>query len=179
MTRWLISFMVYKIEIIEGDITTTDVEAIVNAANNEFWMGSGVAGAIKEAGGLFVEKEAMAKGPVMPGEAVFSTAGKLPYKVVIHAAVMGQNLKTDARLISKSTIASLNIAEELNIKSIAFPAFGTGVGGFPMQASAFNMINAVHRYQRHAISLERVQFCLFDSFGRALFQNYLDKVESR
>lgn len=171
--------MPYKIEIVEGDITKADVEAIVNAANNEFWMGSGVAGAIKRAGGQIVEKEAMAKGPKMPGDAVYSTAGSLPYKVVIHAAVMGQNLKTDARLISKATVASLNIAEELNIKSIAFPAFGTGVGRFPMQACAFNMINAVRGYEEKSKSLERVQFCLFDSFGKALFQNYLDEVENR
>lgn len=171
--------MSYKIEIIEGDITTVDVETIVNAANNEFWMGSGVAGAIKKAGGDYIEKEAMAKGPVMPGEAVYSTAGSLPYKVVIHAAVMGQNLKTDARLISKSTVASLNIAEELKIKSIAFPAFGTGVGGFPMQACAFNMINAVHEYQRYTKHIEKVVFCLYDSFGRALFQNYYDKLTTR
>ncbi len=171
--------MSYEIEIIEGDITKSKVEAIVNAANNKFWMGSGVAGAIKAAGGEFVEKEAVAKGPVMPGEAVFSTAGSLPYKVVIHAAVMGQNLKTDARLISKSTVAALNIAEELKIKSIAFPAFGTGVGGFPMQACAFNMINAVHEYSRHAKHIEKVVFCLYDSFGRALFQNQLDKIKKR
>ena len=171
--------MPFKIDIIQGDITKADVEAIVNAANNEFWMGSGVAGAIKAAGGDYVEKEAMAKGPKMPGEAVYSTAGNLPFKVIIHAAVMGQNLKTDARLISKATIASLNIAEQLNIKSIAFPAFGTGVGGFPMQACAFNMINAARGFQALAKSLERVQFCLFDSFGKALFQNYLDEVENR
>ncbi len=171
--------MAILIEIIEGNITAVDTEAIVNAANNEFWMGSGVAGAIKAAGGDYIEKEAVAKGPVMPGEAVFSTAGSLPYKVIIHAAVMGQDLKTNARLISKSTIASLNIAEELKIKSIAFPAFGTGVGGFPMQACAFNMINAVHEYGKHAKYIEKVLFCLFDSFERALFQNYLDELENR
>ena len=171
--------MSYLIEIIEGDITTVDTEVIVNAANNEFWMGAGVAGAIKSAGGDYIEKEAVAKGPVMPGEAVFSTAGSLPYKVVIHAAVMGQSLKTDARLISKSTIAALNIAEELEIKSIAFPAFGTGVGEFPMQACAFNMINAVQEYSSYAKHIEKVVFCLYDSFGRALFQNYLDKIEGR
>ncbi len=171
--------MSYKIEIIQGDITTVDTEVIVNAANNEFWMGSGVAGAIKSAGGDYIEKEAVAKGPVMPGEAVFSTAGTLPFKVIIHAAVMGQNLKTNARLISKATVASLNIAEQLKIKSIAFPAFGTGVGNFPMQACAFNMINAVQEYSRYAKHIEKVIFCLYDSFGRALFQNYLDSVENR
>ena len=171
--------MSYEIEIIKGDITAVDTEAIVNAANNNFWMGSGVAGAIKSAGGDYIEKEAVAKGPVMPGEAVYSTEGSLPYKVVIHAAVMGQDLKTNARLISKVTVASLNIAEELKIKSLAFPAFGTGVGGFPMQACAFNMINAVHEYSKHAKHIEKVVFCLFDSFGKALFQNQLDKTMNR
>jgi len=162
--------MPYTIEVVKGDITGTDTEVIVNAANNEFWMGSGVAGAIKRAGGDVIEQEAMKKGPVMPGEAVYTGAGKLPFKYVIHAAVMGQDLRTTDKLIRQVTIASLNIAERLKVKSIAFPAFGTGVGGFPVSACANIMVSTARAYRETAKSLDRVQFCLFDDTGYALFK---------
>lgn len=165
--------MAYRIEIVKGDITQADVEAIVNAANNELWMGSGVAGAIKSAGGEVIEREAVAKGPIMPGQAVFTTAGKLPYKAVIHAAVMGQDLRTTDKLIRQATIATLNVAEKLKLSSVAFPAFGTGVGGFPMKACAYIMTRAVNGYQPLAEHLERVQFCLFDEYGYQVFKDAL------
>ena len=168
-----------KIEIVHGDITRADTEAIVNAANNNFWMGSGVAGAIKKAGGDIIEKEAVRKGPVMTGDAVFSTAGLLPYKVIIHAAVMGQDLRTTDKYIRQATISSLNIAKDLKLKSVAFPAFGTGVGGFPMTACANIMVATVKGYERMAESLERVQFCLFDKLGLTLFQQALEKLLNR
>jgi len=163
--------MPFLIEVVKGDITQVDTEAIVNAANNNFWMGAGVAGAIKRAGGQSVEDDAMLKGPVMPGEAVFSTAGKMPYKYVIHAAVMGQDLRTNNKLIRQATVASLNLAESLKIKSLAFPAFGTGVGGFPMTACANLMEAAVRGYQPVAEYLERVVFCMFDELGMYAFKN--------
>ena len=171
--------MPYTIEIVKGDITKADVEAIVNAANNQFWMGSGVAGAIKAAGGDIIEKEAIKKGPVMPGEAVHTTAGNLPFKVVIHAAVMGQDLRTSDKYIRQATIASLNIAEKLGITSIAFPAFGTGVGGFPMKACAHVMLDAARGYEKLAKNITRVQFCLFDEYGFGVFKDKLDKKENR
>ena len=176
MTNYI---MAYKIEIVQGDITQTNVEVIVNAANNEFWMGSGVAGAIKKAGGDIIEKDAMTKGPVMPGEAVYSVAGTLPYKLLFHAAVMGQDLKTNARLIRLSTLSCLKLAEKLEIDSIAFPAFGTGVGGFPMKACAFNMVSTVHGYRNLSRDVKRVQFCLFDSFGKTIFEDELEREEKR
>ena len=171
--------MAFEIEIVQGDITKVKAEAIVNAANNRFWMGSGVAGAIKSAGGDNIEKEAVNKGPVMTGESVFSTAGTLPYKVVIHAAVMGQDLKTSAEYIRKATVSSMNIAEKLKLKSLAFPAFGTGVGGFPMKACAFNMVNAVWGYNPNSKFLEKIIFCLFDSFGYSIFNEELEKKKYR
>ncbi|MCK4573129.1 MAG: macro domain-containing protein [candidate division Zixibacteria bacterium] len=171
--------MPYEIEIVKGDITATDTEAIVNAANNEFWMGSGVAGAIKAAGGEIVEEEAMNKGPTMPGEAVFGTAGRLPFKVVIHAAVMGQDLRTSDKLIRKATIASLSVADKLKLESVALPAFGTGVGGFPMKACAHIMLTAARGYASMAKHLKRVQFCLFDEFGFSLFTQELSDQENR
>jgi O-acetyl-ADP-ribose deacetylase (regulator of RNase III) len=165
--------MPYTLEVIRDDITKVDTEAIVNAANNEFWMGSGVAGAIKSAGGQVIETEAMNKGPVMPGEAVFTGAGRLPFKMVIHAAVMGQDLRTSDRLIRQATIASLNIAEKHRIRSVAFPAFGTGVGGFPMKACANIMVTSVKAYQTRSKNIEKVVFCLFDELGYRVFSDAL------
>lgn len=166
--------MAIVIGVVQGDITEADTEAIVNAANNHLWMGAGVAGAIKQAGGEVVEKEAMAKGPIMPGEAVSSTAGKLRFKYVIHGAVMGQDLRTTNVLIRRTTIACLNQAEKLKLESITFPAFGTGVGGFPMTACANIMITAVKTFEPLAKSLKRVQFCLFDDVGFGTFKRVLN-----
>jgi O-acetyl-ADP-ribose deacetylase len=161
--------MPIEIQIVKGDITQADTQAIVNAANNNFWMGSGVAGAIKAAGGEVIEEEAMRKGPVMPGEAVWTGAGRLPFKAVIHAAVMGQDLHTTDRLIRQATIASLNIAEKLKLESLAFPAFGTGVGGFPVPACANLMITVVRNFDSVAKHVKRVQFCLFNDVAWKIF----------
>lgn len=161
------------IEVTQGDLTKVNTDAIVNAANNELWMGSGVAGAIKSSGGDQIEKEAVNKGPIMPGEAIFTGAGQLPFKVVIHAAVMGQDLRTNNKLIRQATVASLNIAEQLELRSIAFPAFGTGVGDFPMMACAHLMISTVQGYREKAKSLQRVLFCLWDEYGFKLFSEKL------
>ena len=160
----------YEIEVTQGDICESDTEVIVNAANNEFWMGAGVAGAIKKAGGVVIEEEAMTKGPLMPGEAIATTAGKLRYKYVIHGAVMGQSLKTTDKLIRQTTIACLVLAEKLKIKSIAFPAFGTGVGGFPVRACANIMVSTSRAFGDQAKSLQKVQFCLFDDVTFAAFK---------
>jgi len=167
------------IEVICGDITQTNTEAIVNAANNHLWMGSGVAGAIKKNGGDVIEEEAMAKGPVVPGEAVFTGAGRLPFKYVIHGAVMGQDLRTTDRLIRQTTIACLNVAEKLGIESLAFPAFGTGVGGFPMKACANLMVDAVRTWGDLAKNVKRVQFCLFDEVGYGLFKATVTRRQPR
>jgi O-acetyl-ADP-ribose deacetylase (regulator of RNase III) len=168
--------MPVTLEVVQGDITQTNADAIVNAANNEFWMGSGVAGAIKQAGGEIIEQEAMAKGPVMPGEAVSTTAGTLRFKYVIHGAVMGQDLRTTDKLIRKTTIACLNIADKLKLESVALPAFGTGVGGFPMQACANIMVEAVRLWGTQAKHVKRIQFCLFDDAGFVLFKKTVEKL---
>lgn len=153
-----------KIEIrtVQGDITEQEVDAIVNAANNHLWMGVGVAGAIKRKGGNEIEKEAMSKGPIPVGEAVVTKAGKLKAKYVIHAAVMGQDLVTNEEYIKNATLNSLKRAEELKLKSIAFPAFGTGVGGFPTDKCAEIMLSAVKDFLKEAKSLKEISFVLFD-----------------
>src|SRR5438034_300159 len=91
------------IEVVRGDIAEQDTEAIVNAANNHLWMGAGVAGAIKRRGGIEIEQEAIALGPVDVGQAVITTGGALRAKHVIHAAAMGQDLRPDAGSIRTAT----------------------------------------------------------------------------
>jgi len=139
-----------------GDICTVCVDAIVNAANNHLWMGSGVAGAIKSAGGQVIEDEAIAKGPIPVGEAVVTTAGTLPAKYVIHAAAMGQDLKPSASTIRRATFNSMRRANELGIESIAFPLLGTGVGGFGVKEAARIMVDAIREQLEAASSVKRI-----------------------
>lgn len=129
-----------EIEIIKGDISSAEADALVNAANNQLWMGAGVAGALKRAGGQEIEDEAVKKGPIRVGEAVETGAGRLKAKYVIHAAVMGQDLRTDETKIRNATRNSLELAEKLGLESVAFPALGTGVGGFPLELCAQVML---------------------------------------
>jgi len=158
------------LEIVEGDITTMDTQAITNAANNHLWMGSGVAGAIKAAGRFGIEEEAISRGPIEVGEAVATGAGRLPFQYVIHGAVMGQDLRTDAELVAKTTRSCLELAEQLGLGSIALPAFGTGVGGFPLDECAGIMLNAAGQFaQKPPKAVRRIVFCLF---GNAAYEEF-------
>ena len=166
-----------RICISKGDITEVDTDAVVNAANDHFWMGGGVAGALKRAGGGNIETEAMSQGPVSVGQAVVTAAGTLPARYVIHAAVMGQDLVTSSDAIQEATRSSLERAEALEITSIAFPAFGTGVGGFPPGESAAAMIGASVDFLRSAPDrLERVEFILFSDELREAFEKKLAAI---
>jgi len=149
------------IEIIDGDISAETTDAVVNAANNHFWMGAGVAGALKSRGGAGIEAEAMAQGPVEPGESVITSGGRLSARHVIHAAVMGQDLVTSADIIDRATRSALALADRRALESISFPAFGTGVGGFPLDTCASLMIGAVRQESASLKSIRRVRFVLF------------------
>jgi O-acetyl-ADP-ribose deacetylase len=163
-----------NIEILKGDITKLAVDAIVNAANNRMLMGGGVAGAIKRAGSKAIEDEAVKKGPIPIGEALVTKAGSLEAKYVIHAAVMGMDFKTDAEKIRNSTRNSLLRAGELGIKSIAFPALGTGVGGFPLAECARIMGKEVTDFARENTSLAKVIFILYDE---AAYRTFIKELE--
>jgi O-acetyl-ADP-ribose deacetylase (regulator of RNase III)/ADP-ribose pyrophosphatase YjhB (NUDIX family) len=170
-----------EIKIVQGDITQVKVDAIVNAANNKLVMGGGVAGAIKRKGGKVIEEEATKLGPIDIGQAVATGAGSLPAKYVIHAATMGMDFKTDEVKIRNSCRNSLKVAEELKIKSIAFPALGCGVGGFPLLASAKIMAQEVYRHLRETEScLKEIIFCLFDKEAYEIFNKgvvtYLEHI---
>jgi O-acetyl-ADP-ribose deacetylase len=161
-----------SIEILDGDIAAQSVAAIVNAANNAFWMGSGVAGAIKARGGLVIEEEAVEQGPVEPGQCVITSGGRLPARHVIHAAVMGQDLQTSAALIETATRSALALAHARQLESIAFPALGTGVGGFPLDECARIMIATVAAHAAAPTSIRTVRFVLYgrqayDAFAAA------------
>ncbi len=162
-----------KILLQQGDIAQVEADAIVNAANNHLWMGAGVAGAIKRAGGQEIEREAVSKGPIPVGEAVATSAGKLKAKYVIHAAVMGQDLRTDATKISEATEASLKRADELGLKTVAFPALGTGVGGFPISECARIMITTVKEHLDAGSALEDITFVLYGPEAYQAFEREL------
>ena len=166
------------IEVYRGDITQLELDALVNAANNRLWMGGGVAGALKRVGGREIEDEALKKGPIPIGEAVVTGAGKLKAKYVIHAAVMGQDLTTDAEKIRQATKNSLLRADEIGIKSIAFPALGTGVGGFPLDECARIMISEVRQHSTRKTELERVVFALYGEPAYQAFKQELDTQSS-
>lgn len=164
------------ISVIKGDITEAETEAIVNAANNMLWMGGGVAGAIKRKGGKEIENEAVSKGPIPVGEAVVTGAGRLKAKYVIHAAGMGQDLRTDADKIASCTRASLKRADELGIQSISFPAIGTGVGGFPVDKAAEIMIRTVVEHIKEGTDIKFIQFVLFDHQSEIVFEKILAEI---
>lgn len=173
-----------EIKIIQGDITELKVDAIVNAANNKLVMGGGVAGAIKKKGGKIIEEEAVKKGPIKIGEAVSTSAGTLPAKYVIHAATMGMDFQTDEVKIRSSCASALKEAEKLKISSVAFPALGCGVGGFPQLAAAKIMAQEVFRHLREDKSnLKEIIFCLYDKEAFSIFDkgviSYLEYITQK
>jgi len=157
-----------ELEVVEGNIAELEVDAIANAANNHLWMGAGVAGAIKGAGGDEIEREAVAKGPIQIGDAVATGAGSLPARYVIHGAVMGQDLRTDADTIARTTTRVLEVADEVGARSLALPAFGTGVGGFPLEECAAIMVEAVRAHEPSG--LERVVFAVYGDDAEEAFR---------
>jgi O-acetyl-ADP-ribose deacetylase len=161
-----------QLEVIEGDITSLDVDAIANAANNHLWMGAGVAGAIKRAGCEEIEREAVAQGPIAVGDAVATAGGRLKASHVVHGAVMGQDLRTDAEIVARTTRRVLEVADGLGAKSLALPAFGTGVGGFPLAECATIMVREARGYEPER--LERVVFAVFGDEAEEAFRAALD-----
>lgn len=160
-----------RLQVVEGDITALDVDAIANAANDQLWMGAGVAGAIKRAGGEEIEREAMAKGPIRVGDAVATGAGRLSARYVIHGAVMGQDLRATPELVARTTRRCLELADELAVSSLALPAFGTGVGGMALDECARIMVAEARAFVPER--LERVVFGVFGDEAREAFETAL------
>jgi O-acetyl-ADP-ribose deacetylase len=160
-----------KLEVLQADVTKLEVDAIANAANTRLMHGGGVAGAISRAGGPEVQRESDEKGPIGLGEAVETTAGEMPARYVIHAATMELGGPTSAEIIGRATESTLAKADELGCRSLALVAFGTGVGGFPLDEAARVMVGAARAHE--ARSLERVVFAVHGAAAEAAFKEAL------
>jgi O-acetyl-ADP-ribose deacetylase (regulator of RNase III) len=164
---------VEAIEAGECDITALDVDAIANAANTDLKHGGGVAGAIVRAGGREIQDESDGLAPIDLGDAAATGAGALPASWVIHAATLQLGGPTSAEIIRKATASTLRVADELGAKSLGLVAFGTGVGGFPIDEAARIEVEEVRRHLDEGSSLERVVFCVRGDDALKAFQEAL------
>jgi O-acetyl-ADP-ribose deacetylase len=158
------------IEVVEGDITKLELDAITNAANTDLRHGGGVAGAISRAGGSSIQAESDRLAPIELGAAVATGAGDLPARWVIHAATMHLGGPTSAEAIRAATASALRVADELGARSLGLVAFGTGVGGFSLDDAARIEVEEVRRHLAGDSGLERVVFCVFGEAARAAFE---------
>ena len=167
-----------RIQIQPGDITEMDVGAIVNAANNDLILGAGVAGAIHRKGGPTIQDECNEIGSIPLGYAAITSGGNLKARYVIHAASMGLGgERTTAKSLRTSTAHSLRIAAERKLKTVAFPAVGTGVSGFPVEECAQIMLGEAVQHLKGGTSLETIHFVLFDEATRNTFAETWEKMK--
>jgi O-acetyl-ADP-ribose deacetylase (regulator of RNase III) len=162
--------MAATVEVLESDITSLEVDAISNAANTMLKHGGGVAGAISRAGGPEVQQESDRRAPIGLGAAVETTAGHMPARWVIHAATMELGGPTSADIIRRATAATLWKAEELNVRSLALVAFGTGVGGFSVEEAADIEADEVRSHLASGSRLERIIFAVRGAEAREAFE---------
>lgn len=166
------------IEIRQGDITELDVDAIVNAANNDLQLGGGLAGAIRRKGGPRIQAECDEIGTIPVGGAAITSGGKLKARHVIHAASMQLGGATTAHALRSSTAHALRIAAQNNLKSIALPAIGAGIGGFPMHECAEIMLRETAKHFEHATSIEKIHFVLFDKEAFGTFERVFQELQA-
>jgi O-acetyl-ADP-ribose deacetylase (regulator of RNase III) len=164
---------VADIEVQQADITKLEVDAIANAANTDLRHGGGVAGAIVRAGGRTIQDQSDRIAPIDLGEAVATGAGPLPARWVIHAATMQLGGPTSAEIIRKATASTLEVADEVGAKSLGLVAFGTGVGGFPVEEAALIEVEEVRRHLAGGSGLERIVFCVFGADAGRAFEEAL------
>ena len=163
------------LEVMQGDLTKQDVDAIVNAANNDLELGGGVAGAIARAGGPQIQAECRSIGRIEVGDAAITGGGTLTARFVIHAASMQLGGRTSADSLRRSTRRSLELARQRSLRSIAFPAVGTGIARFPLQACAQIMIEEVIAHSRNPSSLRQVRFVLFGGDAESAFRDEVNR----
>lgn len=166
-----------RIYLATGDIARAETEAVVNAANNELWMGSGVAGALKQAGGVSIEQEAVRQGPISVGDSVLTGAGKLKSLYVIHAAAMAPGRPATRESVAAATSSALKLAAQNSIESISIPALGTGVGGLSLAACATAMLTATQRHCELEELPAEIHFVLFGENARSIFELTLQGLE--
>jgi O-acetyl-ADP-ribose deacetylase len=165
-----------KITIRHGDLTAAKVDAIVNAANNDLILGGGVAGAIRARGGPAIQEECRRLGPIRIGEAAITGGGNLPARYVIHAASMELGGLTSELGLRESTRNSLLRAHENRLESIAFPAIGTGIAGFPLERCAEVMLEEIRAHLNSETTLKQVEIVLFDQPALAVFERTFAKL---
>jgi len=163
------------LELIDGDITEMDTDAIVNAANAQLVLGGGVAGAIRRKGGPRIQAECNEKGGTFVGGAVITTAGNLKAKYVIHAVGPRMGEGDEDQKLRNATLNSLKLADVNKLKSISFPAISSGIFGFPLRRCSEVMLGTVIEYLRGRTGLERVVFCLFGRDSYEVFANQLQQ----
>jgi len=162
------------LEVVEGDITEQETDAIVNAANEQLVLGGGVAGAIRSKGGAAIQDECSRKAPIGVGEAVITTGGDLKAKYVIHAVGPRMGAGDEDAKLQNATLNSLKIADAVKLKSISFCAISTGIFGYPLDKCARIMLRAVIEYLSGETGLERVVFCLYDDESYDIFLSELE-----
>jgi O-acetyl-ADP-ribose deacetylase (regulator of RNase III) len=168
-----------KIALVQDDITTLKVDAIVNAANSHLQHGGGVAGAIVRRGGSVIQEESNRIGYVPVGNAAVTTAGKLPCKYVIHAVGPRMGEGDEDRKLRDATTSALERAEELRLQSVALPAISSGIFGLPIDRCASVMIGAVLDFRSRARSLQTVTICLYDEQAHQIFERTLQKMNQQ
>jgi O-acetyl-ADP-ribose deacetylase (regulator of RNase III) len=178
MNKQLPKELAQKIVIRQGDLTEMETDAIVNAANNDLILGAGVAGAIRRKGGAEIQRECGAIGSIPVGYAAITTGGNLAAKYVIHAASMQLGGTTTAEALRRSTAHALRIAAESGLKTIAFPAVGTGIAGFPMKECAEIMLHEAALHLQSGTSLETIYFVLFDEAACEAFKKALKRLRT-
>jgi len=165
-----------KIEIRQGDLTDMDVDAIVNAANNDLKLGGGVAGAVRRKGGPQIQEECDKVGTIPVGGAAITSGGNLKARHVIHAASMELGGRTSALALRSSTAHSLRIAAQNGLKTIAFPAVGTGIAGFPLRECAELMLRETAKHLAQDTSVEKIYFVLFDQQALKTFEQAFSEL---
>jgi O-acetyl-ADP-ribose deacetylase (regulator of RNase III) len=150
-----------RVSLTQGDIALADTMAVVSAANHELWMGSGVAGALRRAGGAVIEQEAVKQGPVAVGDAVITSGGSLKAMHVIHAVSMVAGRPTTADAIARATASALRLAAQEGIVSIAFPALGTGAGCAGFLECADAMLGAIREHCEESELPQDIRLMLF------------------
>lgn len=168
-----------QIEIQQGDLTEMDADAIVNAANNDLQLGGGVAGAIRRKGGPQIQAECDKVGTIPVGGAAITSGGNLKARHVIHAASMQLGGRTSAHSLRSSTAHALRIAARQGLKTIAFPAVGTGIAGFPIRECAEIMLGEAARHLQGPTSVQKIYFVLFDEDALAVFQEVFRKLNTK
>jgi len=161
------------LELLDGDITEMQTDAIVNAANDRLILGGGVAGAIRRKGGPEIQAECNKIGGTFVGGAVITTAGNLKAKHVIHAVGPRMGEGNENQKLKNATLSSLKVADENNLTSISFPAISAGIFGFPIERCAEIMLKTTIDYLKGQTGLEKVVFCLFGRDSYQVFENQL------